>query len=128
MKEELENLLLNFSIKTEISVLLVNENEVTYYVGNTEKCTEYLYEKVSDDLKNVLNLRQGNELTILNGSKTLKVLLRDKHQYKTQALYKFNNSSNLIIFFKEEKYFNEEEISLMKSTIYLAEKYFIWSD
>ena len=40
IEKDLEDLLLNLNLKTDIDVLILEENKIIYFVGNTEKSIE----------------------------------------------------------------------------------------
>lgn len=124
MKKEqyFENLLLNANLKTGLNIIYTNENEIIYYVGESEKCTDYLYALISDSLKNLMKLE--NDFVILEEDKTIPICNNINEEYKSQAIYYSKEHHHFIIFYSVQSTFSEDELAIIQSTIYLAEKYF----
>lgn len=125
LSKDLENLLFNVNLKSSINILVTDEENIIYYIGKSENCVKYLYTEISDDLKTLINKRDENEF--YKDGETLNIMKNDDEKYCCQCIFKVcvdDKFSKFIIFYKSEEDFNDDEIFLINSTIYLTQKYF----
>lgn len=120
IEKDLEDLLLNLNLKTDIDVLILEENKIIYFVGNTEKSIDYLYKTISNDLKRYI--AQITELAICEND-IIPVLDDAPPYYMGEAIYRLKNTTDAIVFLKRNKKIGEEDIILIKAMIYLVDKF-----
>jgi len=119
INQYLEQLLLFFNIKTEIDVILFKNNQIIYFLGDSEKCTECLYQIVTVNLKEMID--KEKEYIILQNEECVKLNKSNDAKYQNQLLYHLSQELYLI-FGKTNDTFSEEELSYIKSIIYFVNK------
>ena len=112
IEKDLEDLLLHFNVKTGIDVLILDKKEVMYFIGDTEKCIEYLYAPISDELKR--NRLEYNKLYVLNAN-LLSISDQTYIYFNSEAIYKLKN--NILVFLKKDSSMKENDITSIESTI-----------
>ena len=125
IRKDLEDLLLNFNLKTSVNLIITDKEKIIYYIGESEKCVDYLYAEISENLKSIVS--NYKDVKFFNADETLPILNGDKEVYVNQALCniaKDDSYTKCIIFYKVDKEFTSDEVFMINSTIYLVKKYF----
>lgn len=125
VSKELEHLLLNANLKTNMNILITDEKEIVYFIGKPEVCAKYLYSEISNELKQMDS--DSYNIKFFRDTECIDIIQNDNVKYLNQCICKFYKDDNLskcVVFYKEDSEFKDDDIFIINSTIYLIEKYF----
>ncbi len=119
--DEIEDLILKINIATDLNILLIDNKQIVYFIGETDLCAKYLYEHISNELKDIQKVIK--EIKFFKDLDTLKIIANDRAKYKCQAIGKLKNENQYIMFYKLDDDFTEKEKKIIESTYLLLNKY-----
>ena len=119
--DEIEDLILKINIATDLNILLIDNKQIVYFIGETDFCAKYLYEHISNELKDIQ--KDIKEIKFFKDLDTLKIIANDRVKYKCQAIGKLKNENQYIMFYKLDDDFTEKEKKIIESTYLLLNKY-----
>ena len=122
IEKNLEKLVLEFYFKTEIDIAITDIEKIIYYMGDTQKCVDYLYQEVSSELKSFFQTNKKNNL--LTNEQVIPIIKNGSKDFACQMIYHVELINKLILFNKKEGLFSKEETSYIQSFMYLIEKFF----
>ena len=126
INKDLEKLLMSVKLKTTMNIVVTDEEEIIYYIGNSDECGEYLFKNMSKELKLLLN-DLCDKTKYLKDNKTIKITAGKNQKYKSQAIFKITKDDKFdksLIFYKLDSEFDNSDIFMIDSVKYLIEKYF----
>ncbi len=121
INSKVENIILRTNIITDLDILLIDEDMIVYFIGNTEYCFKYMNSIISKELRDIR--RFVSNIRYIEKDKTCKIIDDDDLEYYCQAISKLKNNNNFILFFKLDNDFTEKEINIMESTVNLIDKF-----
>lgn len=122
LSKEMEDIILKASMKSDVEIVVYKNEEIIYYIGNSDKCDMYMYSDISSELK-MLAESQKETLKIYFGNECANILNGEETKCLNQAIYKGTKSDMLIIFFKLNSEFSDNDEFIINSTTYLLEKF-----
>lgn len=125
LNAEIENIILKANMRTNMDIMVTDDEKIIYYIGNTDNCKKYMYAEVSKEIKELMNIRL-NEIRFLGHEETVYLIKDDEEKYYNQAIYAMyedDRFDKFIIFNKVDGEFDENDRLIINSTKYLIEKY-----
>ena len=127
LNAEIENIILKANMRTNMDIVVTDDEKIIYYIGNTDNCKKYLYTEVSKELKRLMKIHL-EEIKFLKKDETLELIQEESEKYINQAIYGIyekNKFDKFIIFNKSESEFDDNDRFIINSIIYLIEKYLV---
>ena len=122
LSKKMKDIILKASMKSDVEIIVYTNQEIVYYIGDTDKCYMYMYSDVSSELK-FLAEKQKETLKIYAENECARILNSDESKCLNQAIYKSAKSDMLTIFFKLNSEFSDNDKFIINSTAYLFEKF-----
>ena len=100
INNRIEDLILKINIITDLDILLMDNKQVIYFIGQTDFCIKYLYANISKDLKDIQKFIKG--IRFFDEFNACKIIVDDDTKYKlkenfTQKEKEIIESSFLLI-------------------------------
>lgn len=127
LNSEIENIILKANLRTNMDIMVTDDEKIVYYIGNTDKCKKYIYTKLSEELKKMSD-KNINEIKFLEEEETVNIIENEGEKYTNQAIYTVHEEGKFerfIIFNKEGSKFDDGDRLIINSTIYLINKYLL---
>lgn len=124
LNEKIQDIILKANMRTDIDIVVTDEEMVIYYIGETDKCREYVYAEISDELKEIIKT-DIRDIKFLENMDIVPLVKSENERYKYQAIYPMYKEEifDKLIIFNSNIEFSESDKFIIKSMIYLIEKY-----